>query len=140
MDKFFLKECQFLLLYYLVSLLELASPIRVQFSISAPPLDKCPPSDQLDFDQISQLMQWKVRTSFKSTTLIKMFTLFIKVFYQIHLLFVYKGQTREQAFFVFAMSGTSSFTCTYNFVALIYSKNPLLRNHRLFFCVIRILL
>ena len=59
-----------------------SAPIKVQMSISTPPqvsarhLDKCPPSHQLDFDEISKPLGWRVRNTFESTTLLKMFTLF----------------------------------------------------------------
>ena len=81
----------------LASLLELTRPIRVQISISAPlrvsapPLNKRSPSEHIDFYENSQ--EWRVKITFETTTLIKIFTLFVVVFYQIYLLIVYKGQT-----------------------------------------------
>ena len=90
-------------LIFIYSFLDLAPPIRVPNSISAPPqvstplrCISAPPSDQLDFNGISQPLGWRVKTTLKSTTLIKVFTLFYCGILSILFTkkyFVYKGQT-----------------------------------------------
>ena len=70
----------------LAALFNLGPSIRVQISVSAPSQVSLPPSDnpnppppssdQLDFDEISQISEWRARATLESTTPIKMFSLF----------------------------------------------------------------